>query len=66
MKNIDIINHVKGESQFVDDITTPENILYASVVYSKIANGKIIKLDTKIAKQVEGVKAVIYCGRDSG
>jgi len=33
-----------GESQFVDDIITPGNILYASVSYSKIANGKILKL----------------------
>ena len=59
MKNIDIINHVKGESLFVDDIITPENILYASVAYSEIANGKILKLDTNAAKRVPGVKVVI-------
>ena len=59
MKNIDIINHVKGESQFVDDISTPANILYASVVYSKIANGKILKLDTSNAKRIHGVKVVL-------
>ncbi len=59
MKNIDIINHVKGESQFVDDINTPGNILYASVAYSKIANGKILKLDTNAAKRVHGVKVVL-------
>ncbi len=59
MKNIDIINHVKGESQFVDDINIPGNILYASVTCSKIANGKIIKLDTNTAKRVQGVKVVI-------
>ena len=59
MKNIDIINHVKGESQFVDDINTPGNILYASVSYSKIANGNILKLDTNDAKRVKGVKDVI-------
>jgi len=59
MKNIDIINHVKGESQFVDDICTPANILYASVAYSKIANGKILKLDTRNAKQLDGVNIVL-------
>ncbi|NNG26974.1 MAG: molybdopterin-dependent oxidoreductase, partial [Ignavibacteriaceae bacterium] len=58
MKNIDIINHVKGESQFVDDIVAPENILYASVAYSKIANGKILELDTNAAKRLYGVKDV--------
>ncbi len=58
MKNIDIINHVKGESQFVDDIITPENILYASVAYSNIANGKILKLDVSNSKSVQGVKAI--------
>lgn len=59
MKNIDVINHVKGESQFVDDIITPGNILYASVAYSTIANGKILKLDAGNAKRVQGVKVVL-------
>ncbi|RKY91689.1 MAG: xanthine dehydrogenase, partial [Ignavibacteriae bacterium] len=59
MKNIDIINHVKGESQFVDDINTPGNILYTSVAYSKMAHGKILKLDTNAAKRIQGVKIVI-------
>jgi len=58
MKNTDIINHVKGESQFIDDIVAPENILYASVAYSKIANGKILELDTSTAKRLYGVKDV--------
>ncbi len=56
--NIDIINHVKGESQFVDDIMTPDNLLYASVAYSKIAHGKILKLDISNSKQIKGVKAI--------
>jgi hypothetical protein len=30
MKNYDIERHVKGESQFVDDILVPEGLLYAS------------------------------------
>ncbi len=40
MKNIDIIKHVKGESQFIDDIIIPENILYASVFIQRLHTEK--------------------------
>ena len=46
MINYDIIRHVKGESQFVDDLIVPEGTLYASVCYSKIAHGDLISIDS--------------------
>ncbi len=58
MKNIDIINHVKGESQFVDDILVPEGLLYASVSYSKIAHGELININIKDAIKIKGVRGI--------
>ena len=31
MRKIDIEKHVRGESQFIDDIVVPEGTLYAAV-----------------------------------
>lgn len=58
MKNYDSEKHVKGESQFVDDINPPQGILYGYVFYSSIAHGKIKKLDISKALSIAGVKAV--------
>ena len=41
MKNYDWIQHVRGESLFVDDLTLPEGTLYAAVFSSPIAHGRI-------------------------
>jgi len=59
MKNYDIIQHVKGLSQFVDDIIAPEGLLYAAVCYSQIAHGEIINVDLSIAERSTGVKSII-------
>jgi len=59
MKNYDIINHVRGESLFIDDINIPDGILYASVFYSHIAHGKIIRLDLEEALSSPGVKDIL-------
>lgn len=58
MKDYDIIHHVRGESQFIDDINVPEGTLYASVFYSPAAHGKITKLDYEFAKSFKGVKGI--------
>ena len=63
MKNYDIERHVKGESQFVDDILVPEGLLYASVCYSKIAHGELLNINIKDAVKIKGVKG-IYTARD--
>ncbi len=58
MKDYDIIQHVKGESQFIDDLNVPEGTLFASVFYSPHAHGKIRSLDLSIAGSVKGVKGI--------
>ena len=55
MKNYDWIQHVRGESLFVDDINTPEGTLHAAVFSSPIAHGKIISLNLDEAKKADGV-----------
>ncbi len=59
MKSYDSIQHVKGESKFVDDILTPEGTLYGYVFYSTSAHGKIKKIDFSDALNILGVRAVI-------
>lgn len=58
MKDYDIIHHVRGESQFIDDINVPHGTLYASVFYSPLAHGKIKKLDFDYAQSMKGVKRI--------
>ncbi len=59
MKNYDIINHVRGESQFIDDLNVPSGTLYATVYGSPSAHGKILNLDFSEAKAIKGVKDII-------
>ncbi len=58
MKNYDVIKHIKGESLFIDDLPFPEETLFAYVVDSKIAHGKITSIDLTKAVGVEGIKGV--------
>ncbi|MBK8552845.1 MAG: molybdopterin-dependent oxidoreductase [Ignavibacteria bacterium] len=59
MKDYDIIHHVRGESQFIDDINVPDGTLFAYVFYSPSAHGKIKSLDLSIANSMKGVKSII-------
>ncbi len=63
MKNYDSIRHVKGESQFIDDLTTPEGTLISYVYYSPISHGKILELDFSKALNSNGV-AGIFCAKN--
>jgi xanthine dehydrogenase large subunit len=58
MKDYDLIHHVRGESQFIDDINIPDGTLFASVFYSPIAHGKIISINFEYAKSMKGVKGI--------
>lgn len=58
MRMTDIEKHVRGESQFIDDINVPEGTLYAAVFDSTIANGKILDINIEEAKLTAGVKAI--------
>jgi xanthine dehydrogenase large subunit len=63
MKNFDSEKHVRGESQFVDDLLVPEGTLYAYVYYSRIAHGKILSINLSAAEVMNGV-AAIYTSKD--
>ncbi|MBN1252430.1 MAG: molybdopterin-dependent oxidoreductase [Bacteroidales bacterium] len=55
MKNIDSKGHVKGESIYIDDISTQTGTLFGYVFDSPIAKGIIKNLDYADAEQLEGV-----------
>ncbi|MBK9099302.1 MAG: molybdopterin-dependent oxidoreductase [bacterium] len=57
MRNTDIEKHVRGESQFIDDLIVPAGTLYAAVFDSTIAHGKILNINIDEAKSISGVKA---------
>lgn len=55
MKNYDWLQHVRGESLFVDDLIPPEGTLHAAVFASPIAHGKIISINLDEAKKANGI-----------
>lgn len=59
MKNYDMIHHVRGESQYIDDINIPNGTLFASVFYSPIAHGKIREIDSEYSKSMSGVVNIL-------
>jgi xanthine dehydrogenase large subunit len=59
MRSYDSIQHVRGESKFVDDLPVPAGTLYAAVYYSNVAHGKIKKLDFSRSLSLKGVIAII-------
>jgi len=58
MNNYDSFQHVRGESQFIDDLIVPEGLLHIAVFYSPSAHGKIKNLDISKALKSEGVKGI--------
>lgn len=58
MKNYDITLHVQGLSQFVDDITVPDEMLYSSIFTAPASHGKITKLNVQKASELPGVSGV--------
>ncbi|MDR3665803.1 MAG: molybdopterin-dependent oxidoreductase [Ignavibacteriaceae bacterium] len=59
MKNYDSEKHVKGESQFVDDLLTPAGLLHIIVFASTVAHAKILKIDYSEALNSIGVAGII-------
>jgi xanthine dehydrogenase large subunit len=51
--------HVTGSAAFLDDIPPARGELYAGVVGSPLAHGRIVAVDTEAAARVEGVVAVL-------
>lgn len=63
MKHADLAMHVRGASQFVDDIPVAGDCLHAALFTSPVARGRIRALDTSRAAAAPGVVAV-YTHRD--
>ena len=59
MRNTDIEKHVRGESQFIDDLIIPDGTLYAAVFDSTIAHGKILNINVDEAKSISGIRAIL-------
>jgi xanthine dehydrogenase large subunit len=58
MNNFDMSRHLQGKSQYIDDIPEPEGLLHAVIFSSPQAKGRIVRLDTSLAEQAPGVRAV--------
>jgi xanthine dehydrogenase large subunit len=53
------IKHVTGESVYINDLPSSDQLLFGKVVYSKHAHAGIIKLDVSEALKIEGVHSVL-------
>jgi len=53
------VSHVTGKAVFIDDIPEPHGLLYGQVVFSTIAKGRIIRVESSEAWKTEGVRAII-------
>lgn len=58
MKHCDSTLHVKGQSNYVDDIPAPAGMLHGAFLGSPVAHGFIKKLDTSAATKTPGVVSV--------
>jgi xanthine dehydrogenase large subunit len=59
MKHIDAAAHTRGESQYVDDLPQPAELLYAAVFSSDVAHGNILKVEMEKARALPGVVAIL-------
>ena len=59
MKNIDAALHTRGESEYVDDVPQPADMLYAAIYGSPVAHGKIMQFNFTDAKNIRGVVAIL-------
>lgn len=51
--------HVRGQSQYVDDVLPPSGMLHAVVFGSPIAHGRLMGTDLDAARAADGVVAVV-------
>jgi xanthine dehydrogenase large subunit len=64
--NSDAYLYVRGEAQFIDDTTTSEGTLYAAVLASPVAHGKITQFNIAPAQALEGVDVVLTAAHIPG
>ncbi|GAB3317577.1 xanthine dehydrogenase molybdopterin binding subunit [Hymenobacter humi] len=59
MNHLDPQRHVRGESQYLDDVPTQQGTLYAAVFESPLAHGKLLNLDLSAALGAPGVVRIL-------
>ena len=59
MNHLDPHRHVRGESQYLDDVPTQQGTLYAAVFESPLAHGKLRSLDLSAARAAPGVVRIL-------
>jgi xanthine dehydrogenase large subunit len=59
VSNHEIGPHTRGESLFVGDLPDPPGLLHVAVLASPIPHGRIVRLDTTPAAEIEGVACVL-------
>ncbi|MGH6769211.1 MAG: xanthine dehydrogenase family protein molybdopterin-binding subunit [Xanthobacteraceae bacterium] len=52
------LRFLRGKGEYVDDLS-PEGLLYAVILRSSVAHGRIVSIDTSAALTIPGVHAVI-------
>ncbi len=57
--NIEAALHVRGESQYLDDVPPPAEMLHAAVFGSPVAHGRLRGLKLDAARRLEGVIAIL-------
>src|SRR3954470_20536064 len=59
------LRFLRGRGQYVDDLR-PEGLLYAVILRSSVAHGRIVSIDASAALKIPGVHAVITAKHMSG
>ena len=59
MNHLDPQRHVRGESQYLDDVPTQQGTLYAAVFESPLAHGVLKSLDFSAALAAPGVARIL-------
>ena len=59
MNHLDPQRHVRGESQYLDDVPVQQGTLYAAVYESPLAHGILKSLDLRAAQKAPGVARIL-------
>lgn len=60
IQRVDAVDKVSGRANYTEDLI-PVGTLYAKILHSTIANGRVKSIDTSKAKELKGVEAVFTC-----
>ena len=57
--NIDAVHHLRGKTQYVDDMAELAGTLFAKAYYAQVAHGTITHLDYSKAEELSGVVKIL-------